>query len=129
MTQRRSSPFFLSELPAWAPSELVGGAQAWGSVATLRADIAISRIERCLPADPVDEEELWARMAEQKAKGSPLLAIPHSSNGRKDPMFEPVNNAGNPLARDDAETRAGGLRHLGTANPTSFLRWREPGNT
>lgn len=56
--------------------------------------------------DTVDEEELWAWMAEQEAAGSTLLAIPHNSNGSKGLMFEPVDNAGNPLTREYAETRA-----------------------
>jgi len=56
--------------------------------------------------DTVDEEELWAWMAEQEAAGSTLLAIPHNSNGSKGQMFEPVDNAGNPLTREYAETRA-----------------------
>jgi hypothetical protein len=56
--------------------------------------------------DTVDEEKLWAWMAEQEAKGSTLLAIPHNSNGSKGMMFEPVDNAGNPLTREYAETRA-----------------------
>jgi hypothetical protein len=56
--------------------------------------------------DTVDEEQLWAWMAEQEAKGSTLLAIPHNSNGSKGMMFEPVDNAGNPLSREYAETRA-----------------------
>lgn len=54
----------------------------------------------------VDEEKLWAWMAEQEANGSTLLAIPHNSNGSKGMMFEPVDNAGNPLTREYAETRA-----------------------
>jgi hypothetical protein len=56
--------------------------------------------------DTTDEEELWAWMAEQEANGSTLLAIPHNSNGSKGLMFEPVDNAGNPLTREYAETRA-----------------------
>jgi hypothetical protein len=56
--------------------------------------------------DTVDEEKLWAWMAEQEANGSTLLAIPHNSNGSKGMMFEPVDNAGNPLTREYAETRA-----------------------
>ncbi len=56
--------------------------------------------------DTVDEEQLWAWMAEQEAHGSTLLAIPHNSNGSKGMMFEPVDNAGNPLSREYAETRA-----------------------
>jgi hypothetical protein len=56
--------------------------------------------------DTVDEEELWAWMAAQEAAGSTLLAIPHNSNGSKGQMFEPVDNAGNSLTRDYAETRA-----------------------
>ncbi len=56
--------------------------------------------------DTQDEEELWAWMAEQEANGSTLLAIPHNSNGSKGMMFEPVDNAGNPLTREYAETRA-----------------------
>ncbi len=56
--------------------------------------------------DTVDEEKLWAWMAEQEANGSTLLAIPHNSNGSKGMMFEPVDNAGNPLSRVYAETRA-----------------------
>ncbi len=56
--------------------------------------------------DTSDEEKLWAWMAEQEAAGSTLLAIPHNSNGSKGFMFEPVDNAGNPLSKDYAETRA-----------------------
>jgi hypothetical protein len=56
--------------------------------------------------DTTDEEELWAWMAEQEAAGSTLLAIPHNPNGSKGLMFEPVDNAGNPLTRAYAETRA-----------------------
>ncbi|WP_425090849.1 DUF3604 domain-containing protein [Tropicimonas sp. S265A] len=56
--------------------------------------------------DTIDEEELWAWMAEQDAAGSTLLAIPHNSNGSKGLMFEPVDNSGNPLTRTYADTRA-----------------------
>jgi hypothetical protein len=56
--------------------------------------------------DTVDEEKLWDWMAAQEANGSTLLAIPHNSNGSKGMMFEPVDNAGNPLTREYAETRA-----------------------
>ena len=56
--------------------------------------------------DTQDEEELWAWMIDQEANGSTLLAIPHNSNGSKGMMFEPVDNAVNPLTREDAETRA-----------------------
>ena len=56
--------------------------------------------------DTVDEEKLWAWMAEQEANGSTLLAIPHNSNGSKGLMFEPVDNAGNPLTLEYAQTRA-----------------------
>jgi hypothetical protein len=56
--------------------------------------------------DTSDEEKLWAWMAEQEAAGSTLLAIPHNSNGSKGFMFEPVDNAGNPLSKEYAETRA-----------------------
>ncbi|MFD0980030.1 DUF3604 domain-containing protein [Tropicimonas aquimaris] len=56
--------------------------------------------------DTVDEEMLWAWMAEQEANGSTLLAIPHNSNGSKGRMFEPLDNAGNPLTQEYAETRA-----------------------
>ena len=56
--------------------------------------------------DTQNEEELWAWMIEQEANGSTLLAIPHNSNGSKGMMFEPVDNAGNPLTREYAETRA-----------------------
>jgi hypothetical protein len=56
--------------------------------------------------DTADEEKLWAWMAEQEAAGSTLLAIPHNSNGSKGFMFEPVDNAGNPLSKEYAETRA-----------------------
>jgi hypothetical protein len=56
--------------------------------------------------DTTDEEELWAWMAEQEANGSTLLAIPHNSNGSKGMMFEPVDNSGNPLTKEYAETRA-----------------------
>jgi hypothetical protein len=56
--------------------------------------------------DTDDEEKLWEWMAQQEAAGSTLLAIPHNSNGSKGLMFEPVDNAGNPLTREYAETRA-----------------------
>ena len=56
--------------------------------------------------DTADEEKLWAWMAEQEAAGSTLLAIPHNSNGSKGFMFEPLDNAGNPLSKEYAETRA-----------------------
>ncbi len=56
--------------------------------------------------DTTNEEELWAWMAEQEANGSTLLAIPHNSNGSKGLMFEPVDNDGNPLTREYAQTRA-----------------------
>jgi hypothetical protein len=56
--------------------------------------------------DTVDEEKLWAWMAKQEANGSTLLAIPHNSNGSKGMMFEPIDNAGNPLTRAYAENRA-----------------------
>jgi hypothetical protein len=56
--------------------------------------------------DTTDEEKLWAWMAEQEANGSTLLAIPHNSNGSKGLMFEPVDNAGNPLTRQYADTRS-----------------------
>jgi hypothetical protein len=56
--------------------------------------------------DTADEEKLWAWMAEQEAAGSTLLAIPHNSNGSKGFMFEPVDNAGNPLSKEYSETRA-----------------------
>jgi hypothetical protein len=55
--------------------------------------------------DTQDEEELWAWMQVQEDNGSTLLAIPHNSNGSKGQMFEPVDNAGNPLTREYAETR------------------------
>jgi hypothetical protein len=56
--------------------------------------------------DTDDEEKLWAWMAQQEAAGSTLLAIPHNSNGSKGQMFEPVDNAGNPLTKEYAEKRA-----------------------
>ncbi len=56
--------------------------------------------------DTPDEEKLWAWMAEQEARGSRLLAIPHNSNGSKGFMFEPLDNSGNPLTREYAETRS-----------------------
>ena len=56
--------------------------------------------------DTADEEKLWAWMAEQEAAGSTLLAIPHNSNGSKGFMFEPLDNVGNPLSKEYAETRA-----------------------
>ena len=56
--------------------------------------------------DTADEEKLWAWMAQQEAAGSTLLAIPHNSNGSKGQMFEPVDNSGNPLGKEYAETRA-----------------------
>lgn len=67
---------------------------------TIVPDIPISAL------DTTDEEELWAWMAMQEEAGSTLLAIPHNSNGSKGLMFEPVDNAGNPLSREYAETRA-----------------------
>ncbi len=68
--------------------------------------------DRVVPDAPLDaitttdEERLWAWMAEQEAAGSTLLAIPHNSNGSKGLMFEPVDNAGNPIDADYARTRA-----------------------
>ncbi|MCB1502588.1 MAG: DUF3604 domain-containing protein [Bauldia sp.] len=56
--------------------------------------------------DTTDEEKLWAWMKEQEAAGSTLLAIPHNSNGSKGQMFEPVDNAGNPLSTEYALNRA-----------------------
>ena len=56
--------------------------------------------------DSADEEKLWAWMAEQEKKGSKLFAIPHNSNGSKGFMFEPVDNAGNPLTAEYARTRS-----------------------
>jgi hypothetical protein len=56
--------------------------------------------------DTDDEEKLWEWMATQEAAGSTLLAIPHNSNGSKGQMFEPVDNSGNPLSKEYAETRA-----------------------
>lgn len=56
--------------------------------------------------DTADEVKLWEWMAQQEAKGSRLFAIPHNSNGSKGFMFEPNDNAGNPLTREYAERRA-----------------------
>ena len=56
--------------------------------------------------DTIDEEVLWAWMAEQEAAGSTLLAIPHNSNGSKGFMFEPVDNAGNPITAEYARNRS-----------------------
>jgi hypothetical protein len=56
--------------------------------------------------DSQDEEKLWAWMAEQEAKGSTLLAIPHNSNGSKGFMFEPVDNAGKPIDAAYAKERS-----------------------
>ena len=56
--------------------------------------------------DTTDEEELWAWMEQQEAEGSTLLAVPHNSNGSKGLMFEPIDNAGNPITREYAERRA-----------------------
>lgn len=56
--------------------------------------------------DTFDEEELWAWMAEQDVAGSTLLAIPHNSNGSKGFMFEPVDNAGNPITAAYARNRS-----------------------
>jgi hypothetical protein len=56
--------------------------------------------------DSNDEEKLWAWMAEQEAKGSRLLAIPHNSNGSKGLMFEPVDNSGKPLTAEYAKNRS-----------------------
>ena len=67
---------------------------------TLVPDMPISAL------DTTDEEKLWEWMAVQEANGSTLFAIPHNSNGSKGQMFEPVDNAGNPLTREYAETRA-----------------------
>lgn len=56
--------------------------------------------------DSADEEKLWAWMAEQEKKGSKLLAIPHNSNGSKGFMFEPLDNAGQPLTAEYAKLRS-----------------------
>jgi hypothetical protein len=57
--------------------------------------------------DSADEEKLWEWMAVQEAAGSSkVLAIPHNSNGSKGYMFEPLDNSGNPLSREYAETRS-----------------------
>jgi hypothetical protein len=56
--------------------------------------------------DTNDEEKLWDWMAEQEAKGSRLLAIPHNSNGSKGFMFEPVDNAGKLLTAEYASRRS-----------------------
>ena len=56
--------------------------------------------------DSNDEEKLWAWMAEQEAKGSKLIAIPHNSNGSKGLMFEPVDNSGKPLTAEYAKNRS-----------------------
>jgi hypothetical protein len=54
--------------------------------------------------DSPDEERLWAWMQAQEKAGSTLLAVPHNSNASKGYMFEPVNNAGQPI--DAAYARA-----------------------
>jgi hypothetical protein len=56
--------------------------------------------------DTADEEKLWAWMSEQEKKGSRLLAIPHNSNGSKGLMFEPLDNAGQPITADYARLRS-----------------------
>ena len=56
--------------------------------------------------DTSDEEQLWAWMAEQEKKGSRLFAIPHNSNGSKGLMFEPIDNAGQPISADYARLRS-----------------------
>jgi len=56
--------------------------------------------------DTNDEEKLWAWMAEQEKQGSKLLAIPHNSNGSKGYMFEPLDNAGQPLTAEYATLRS-----------------------
>jgi hypothetical protein len=63
-------------------------------------DIPLSAI------DTDDEERLWQWMAEQDRKGVQLFAIPHNSNASKGFMFESVDNSGNPLDADYAQTRS-----------------------
>jgi hypothetical protein len=51
------------------------------------------------------EDQLWAWMAEQEAKGSKALAIPHNSNASKQMMFADVDAAGDPIDLEYAQTR------------------------
>ncbi len=53
-----------------------------------------------------DEEKLWDWMEQQEKAGRKLLAIPHNSNASKGFMFEPVDNAGDPIDRNYAERRS-----------------------
>jgi len=56
--------------------------------------------------DTSDEEELWKWLAEQERAGSTLFAIPHNSNASKGFMFEPLDNAGDPIDADYARSRS-----------------------
>jgi hypothetical protein len=51
------------------------------------------------------EDALWQWMAEQEAKGSRALAIPHNSNASKLMMFPDNDAAGNAINVEYAETR------------------------
>jgi len=54
-----------------------------------------------------DPEKLWEWMAKYEEKtGGRTLAIPHNANLSNGRMFEPVDFAGKPLAKDYAERRA-----------------------
>jgi hypothetical protein len=52
------------------------------------------------------EERLWKWMAGQDRKGIQLFALPHNSNASKGFMFDTVDNRGNPLDADYAQTRS-----------------------
>ena len=56
--------------------------------------------------DSNDEEELWAWMTEQEARGSRLFAIPHNSNGSKGYMFEATDNSDEPIDAAYARKRS-----------------------
>lgn len=51
------------------------------------------------------EDQLWAWMAKQEAKGMKLLAIPHNSNASKGMMFPQTNAAGEAIDLAYAQTR------------------------
>jgi hypothetical protein len=51
------------------------------------------------------EDDLWGWMAENEAKGSRALAIPHNSNASKQMMFPDVKADGEPIDLEYAETR------------------------
>jgi Protein of unknown function (DUF3604) len=56
--------------------------------------------------DSEDPESLWKWMAEQRAKGSTLLAIPHNGNASDGRMFELVKFDGKPIDAAYNKTRA-----------------------